>query len=104
MADWRQETHDDYKRKGFAVSCGYGTNPALLVVDFINGFTDPTTPLGGDFSKEIASTQELLTVFSRCRPARHFHNDCLREPLPRRRNVDQEGPVAGNTAKGNPHG
>ena len=63
MADWRQETHDDYKRKGFAVSCGYGTSPTLLVVDFINGFTDPTTPLGGDFSKELATTQELLTAF-----------------------------------------
>lgn len=63
MADWRPETHEDYKRKGFAVSCGYGTSPVLLVVDFINGFTDPSTPLGGDFTKELGVTRDLLTAF-----------------------------------------
>ena len=26
------------------------SGPALLIVDFINGFTDPSSPLGGDFS------------------------------------------------------
>ena len=42
---------------------GYGTKPALLVGDFIYGFTDPTTPLGGDFSKELAVTADLLETF-----------------------------------------
>tara|TARA_B100000686_G_C16707053_1_gene926919 strand:+ start:509 stop:1249 length:741 start_codon:yes stop_codon:yes gene_type:complete len=63
MADWEKETREDYKLKGFAASCGYGSSPALLVVDFINGFTDPSTPLGGDFSSEIAVAQELLSAF-----------------------------------------
>ena len=35
----------------------------LLIVDFINGFTDPTTPLGGDFAWEINATRRLLDAF-----------------------------------------
>ncbi len=59
------QTHslEDYKRKGFAERSGFGTKPALLIVDFINGFTDPTTPLGGDFSSQLDVTNQLLAVF-----------------------------------------
>jgi len=63
MAEDHQETAEDYRRKGFMNRSGYGTKPALLVVDFIYGFTDPTTPLGGDFSKELAVTADLLETF-----------------------------------------
>ena len=52
MHDWTAETRSDYERKGFASRAGFGAKPALLVIDFINGFTDPTTDLGGDFSRE----------------------------------------------------
>ena len=63
MAEDHQATAEDYRRKGFMNRSGYGTKPALLVVDFIYGFTDPTTPLGGDFSKELAVTADLLETF-----------------------------------------
>ena len=63
MAEDHQGTVEDYQRKGFMNRSGYGTKPALLVVDFIYGFTDPTTPLGGDFSKELAVTADLLETF-----------------------------------------
>lgn len=63
MDDWRQETRADYRRKGLGDRMGYGHRPVLLVVDFINGFTDPATPLGGDFSAEIAVTNRLLDAF-----------------------------------------
>lgn len=63
MAEWERETRSDYEKKGFAQRSGYGKKPALLIVDFINGFTDPTTPLGGDFSSEVAVTAGLLDVF-----------------------------------------
>ena len=65
MTDWQKETLEDYRSKGFADRSGYGAKPALLIVDFIYGFTDPTTPLGGDFSSQIAVTAELLTEFRR---------------------------------------
>jgi len=63
MADWERETRADYKSKGFAVSSGFGKRPALLVVDFIVGFTDPDSPLGGDFSSQLAVTAQLQTAF-----------------------------------------
>ena len=63
MAEWERETRHDYESKGFAQRSGYGDKPALLIVDFINGFTDPTTPLGGNFSSEVAVTAGLLQVF-----------------------------------------
>ena len=42
---------------------GLGDRPALVVVDMINGFTDPTCPLGGHYSKVIRATQQLLQTF-----------------------------------------
>ncbi len=63
MNDWQDETLEDYRSKGFGERSGYGERPALLVVDFINGFTDPSSPLGGDFSSELAVTKLLLTGF-----------------------------------------
>jgi maleamate amidohydrolase len=65
MNDWQRNTRADYERKGFANRSGYGRSPALVVVDFINGFTDPTTPLGGDFAWEITATRQLLEGFRR---------------------------------------
>ena len=65
MSDWQRETRADYQRKGFASRSGYGRNPAFVIVDFINGFTDPTTPLGGDFAWEINATRQLLDAFRR---------------------------------------
>ena len=56
-------TLDEYRRKGLAHRCGYGGKPVLLIVDFCNGFTDPATPLGGDFSSQLAVTAELLAGF-----------------------------------------
>ncbi len=63
MNDWRDGTLERYRDKGFADRSGYGSRPVLLVVDFINGFTDPSSPLGGDFSQELAATKRLLEEF-----------------------------------------
>lgn len=63
MNDWQSNTRADYERKGFAGRSGYGSSPVLLIVDFINGFTDPTTPLGGDFAWEINATRQLQGAF-----------------------------------------
>jgi maleamate amidohydrolase len=63
MNDWQNGTRADYERKGFAGRSGYGRSPVLLVVDFINAFTDPATPLGGDFAWEINATRQLQEAF-----------------------------------------
>lgn len=54
-----------YARSGIGTRVGCGSRPALLVVDFQNGFTDPGTKVGGDLSKEISATQPLLAEFRR---------------------------------------
>ncbi len=41
---------------------GLGSSPALLVVDASLGFTDPSSPLGGDFSVELDRINALLEL------------------------------------------
>jgi maleamate amidohydrolase len=65
MADWQSKTRADYESKGFAGRSGYGESPALLIVDFINGFTDPAIPLGGDFARELNATRQMQEAFRR---------------------------------------
>jgi N-formylmaleamate deformylase len=47
-------------RIGFPVR--RGGHPAVLVVDFSNGFTDPACALGCDLTKPVLATKELLDV------------------------------------------
>ena len=42
---------------------GLATNPALIIVDMINGFTDPKCPLGSHCQEVVAANCELLVVF-----------------------------------------
>jgi maleamate amidohydrolase len=51
---------DALSPKGFAQQIGFGLRPALLVIDFIKGFTDPTSPLGSDCSLPITQTNRLI--------------------------------------------
>jgi maleamate amidohydrolase len=37
-----------------------GVRPAVLVVDFSLGFTDPSSPLGADLTAEVTATRRLL--------------------------------------------
>lgn len=48
--------------KGFARRVGFGRRAALLVIDFINGFTDPASSLGADVGSEIAQTNRLIAA------------------------------------------
>lgn len=43
-------------------SMGLGERPALLVVDFTEGFTNPASPMGVDMSPAVESTVALLDV------------------------------------------
>ncbi len=61
--DWQDRTLAQYQEKGFAARSGYGKRPALLIVDFIVGFTDPSSPLGGDFSSELKVTGRIIDAF-----------------------------------------
>ncbi|MCH8237669.1 MAG: hypothetical protein IIC06_05785 [Proteobacteria bacterium] len=39
---------DIYADQGFGNTSGFGTHPALLIVDFVNGFADPDLFGGGN--------------------------------------------------------
>jgi len=43
-----------------SATLGRGARPALLVVDASRGFTDPQSPLGADYSAEIANIIRLM--------------------------------------------
>lgn len=42
---------------------GLGSQPALLIVDIINGFTDPSCPLGSEATSVINANRQLMDVF-----------------------------------------
>ncbi|MGH7721741.1 MAG: isochorismatase family protein [Candidatus Dormibacteria bacterium] len=50
------------RQSAFGGRIGFGSRPALLVVDLIRGFTDPELPLGSALDAEVARTDELLHV------------------------------------------
>jgi maleamate amidohydrolase len=54
-----------YRRSGIGGRVGFGSRPALLIVDFQRGFTDPSCPVGGDLSAEITATKTLLDAARR---------------------------------------
>jgi maleamate amidohydrolase len=45
---------------GFGERQGAGARPALVVVDLVNGFTDPGSPLWCDADEAVAATARLL--------------------------------------------
>lgn len=42
---------------------GLGAKPGLILVDMINGFTDPSCPLGSECADVIEANKQLLTAF-----------------------------------------
>jgi maleamate amidohydrolase len=57
---------DIYERQGFAQKLGLGKAPALVIVDFVVGFTDPAHFGGGNILPAIDRTVALL-AFARSR-------------------------------------
>ncbi|MBI3949674.1 MAG: isochorismatase family protein [Acidobacteria bacterium] len=56
------KTYELYKQRGFAQRVGFGVKPALLIIDFINAFTDLSSPLASNLDAEVEATRQLLTV------------------------------------------
>ncbi len=51
-----------YEQIGMGVTIGLGERPAVLVVDFTYGFTDPHSPIGCDMSAAVEATVRLLAA------------------------------------------
>jgi maleamate amidohydrolase len=57
-----EEARRIYVQAGLGHRVALGRRPAVLVVDFELGFTDPACALGADLSAEIEATKQLLDV------------------------------------------
>lgn len=54
---------DIYRKQTFGQKTGFGRKPVLLVVDFVNGFTDPEVFGGGNIAEAVEATVPLLAFF-----------------------------------------
>lgn len=57
-----EQTRTVYRRAGLGGSFEWGVRPAVLVVDFCRGFTEPGCPVGSDLTAEVEATKCLLDV------------------------------------------
>ena len=55
-----EEARRIYAKAGLGESVTMGSRPAVLVVDFSSGFTDPECPLGSDLTAEVEATRRVL--------------------------------------------
>jgi maleamate amidohydrolase len=62
MATAKQSETKFFASKGFGQTMGFGETPALVVVDFLKAFTDPSQMLGAKLDDEIAATNKLLAA------------------------------------------
>jgi maleamate amidohydrolase len=57
-----KETREVYERARLGQSVTLGERPAVLVVDFSRGFTDPDCTMGSDLTEEVEATSRLLAA------------------------------------------
>jgi maleamate amidohydrolase len=56
------ETREIYERARLGQSVPLGARPAILVVDFSRGFTDPESTMGSELTREVEATNRLLAA------------------------------------------
>ena len=57
-----EEARRIYERARLGATVALGRRPAVLVVDFERGFTDPESTLGSDLTAEVEATRRVLDV------------------------------------------
>jgi nicotinamidase-related amidase len=60
MEDKTNSDEEFFRQRGFGQIMGFGKRPALIVVDIIRGFTDPTMPLGANLDAQVDVTNQLI--------------------------------------------
>jgi nicotinamidase-related amidase len=57
-----KEDEEFFRQRGFGIKIGFGERPALIIIDMLKGFTDPTMPLGANLDTQIEAQKPLLKV------------------------------------------
>jgi maleamate amidohydrolase len=57
-----KEEEQFFAERGFGMKMGFGKRPALLVIDFIKAFTDPSTMLGSNLDVQLEHANRLIDV------------------------------------------
>jgi maleamate amidohydrolase len=57
-----KDDEEFFKARGFGIKIGFGERPALIVIDMLKGFTDPSMPLGANLDSQIEAQQPLIAV------------------------------------------
>lgn len=76
-----EEIEEYYHSQKMAQSLGFGDHPALLIVDFQQGITDPHQPSGCNLTKEIENTSILLDTFRKTKYPVFFFVIAFHDPL-----------------------
>lgn len=51
-----------FAARGFGQPIGFGERPAVVCVDFMNAFTDPEHPLGGDLTAQLTVANRVIAA------------------------------------------
>jgi len=60
VSDKYRDTKEFYQKRGLSGRVGFGQRPAVIVIDFVKGFTDPRSPLAGNLQREMEETVRIL--------------------------------------------
>ncbi|MFT4947007.1 MAG: maleamate amidohydrolase [Natronomonas sp.] len=69
---WPYDPDEESGPDKFGERVGLGERPALLVIDLINAFTDPSTGLGSEVGDVLDKTERLLGAFRERDLPRYF--------------------------------
>jgi nicotinamidase-related amidase len=58
----KQDDETFFRERGFGLKIGFGDRPALIVIDMIKAFTDPSMMLGANLDLQIAAIEPLLAA------------------------------------------
>ncbi len=62
MTQEKQSDAELFAERGFGMRIGYGSRPALLVVDILKAFTDPDAMLGANLDDQVEAIKPLIAI------------------------------------------
>jgi len=61
-ATGKKSDEEFFKERGFGLRIGFGERPALIVIDMLKAFTDPSRMLGANLDAQIEAIKPLIAI------------------------------------------